>query len=1273
MVESGESSSEEDVDFNPFRKETLSVEASSSLSSETEGIDSGVVESVQNPNLYNESNNVEHNREIDEIVTVNSEKEKELNTNDNVVLEVVSNPNTNLNSSNAIEVVNDNNNVHGELNNVTRIWNNLVDWVVDDDDAICRRTRARYSLASFTLDELETFLQETDDEDDFQNADDEEEYRKFLAAVLLDPDGEGKDAEGEGNCDDDDDDNDADFEMEIEEALESDPEDNIRIESQEERRPETRQNRREKALDSGGKKKVLGHVDRPLRPLVPIVPNFPAGPLTCPGGVIPHFQVSPPQDGFIHGFSQHQKAKLRGLIHEHVQLLIQVFTLSVVDSSKRYIANQVRELICEMLCQRDRPGPSPSIWDVASLHLVQGYMDDVSAAMQELYRRQVGSACGFQIDRQPLFPLPRVPSCSGADEVVFPETAAWSYPIPKSPQSQQLPKKSLAAAIVESAKKQPVAPVPKEIAKLAERFLSLFNPALYPHKHPPMPVANRVLFTDSEDELLALGMMEFNTDWKLIQQRFLPCKSKHQIFVRQKNRCSSKAPENPIKAVRRMKTSPLTAEEKARILEGLKVYKLDWMSIWKHVVPHRDPSLLPRQWRIALGTQKSYKSDGSRKEKRRLYELHRRKRKAVAMSSHHNLSEKEDCLTENARAENNSGDDHIDNEDAAYVHEAFLADWRPETSIPHDSASQQETNAKDQNTFRYTKSQPKGCMPDSLAASKHTQTLDSLSYSTHVGRCSLYPQMSIHHQPCRDQRTNSSQYVKLAPDLPPVNLPPSVRVISQSAFKSYPCEPGVSVSGGRTANVIPRLSNVVEPGNSHCTNAGQMPSGEHRDKCGGEERALESESHMHPLLFRAPEGGRFPYFSLNSGTNTSTFSFFPGNKTQVNLNLSPNSQQTRSSTDCFHNKLKSQELSSTSCGIEFHPLLQRTDDLNENSGIASSRSTQASAGLESFGGKTQANNPFGAVPDDPGTDSVPPVGFKPASPYERANELDLVIQLSSMSRKEKAVESRNVTKDNTTSKIELQPGNFSVTLHRNRLSSDSSGDSAETLVPKGICSNIVTGADELAVPGGGISRINIDNVGDQSLPGIVMEQEELSDSDEEPGEQVEFECEEMADSEGEEGSDCEQIADLQDKEAVDAMVEKAAKDADSDDLQENHQNSHGTPPGEDSVGGKSTSPSSEPELTGKVTDQKRISSWLSLNSSGPRSPLLAESKRVENIEEDNLSKKFDPPLKRTKSSTESSAEENLPVVTSSHVGIISLVSPPRKSRKRACRSRSLNL
>lgn len=63
--------------------------------------------------------------------------------------------------------------------------------------------------------------------------------------------------------------------------------------------------------------------------------------------------------------------------------------------------------------------------------------------------------------------------------------------------------------------------------------------------------------------------------------------------------------------------------------QGLGVFKLDWMSVWKFIVPYRDPSLLPRQWRIALGTQKSYKQDAAKKEKRRVYESRKRKSKAT--------------------------------------------------------------------------------------------------------------------------------------------------------------------------------------------------------------------------------------------------------------------------------------------------------------------------------------------------------------------------------------------------------------------------------------------------------------------------------------------------------------------------------------------------------------------------------------------------------------------------------------------------------------------
>ncbi|CAI9757810.1 unnamed protein product [Fraxinus pennsylvanica] len=93
-------------------------------------------------------------------------------------------------------------------------------------------------------------------------------------------------------------------------------------------------------------------------------------------------------------------------------------------------------------------------------------------------------------------------------------------------------------------------------------------------------------------------------------------------------------------AVRRIKNSPLTSEEIARIEMGLKKFKLDWISIWRFLVPYRDPSLLPRQWRIAFGTQKSYKSDAKKKAKRRLYESKRRASKPP-VSIQHSSSEKE--------------------------------------------------------------------------------------------------------------------------------------------------------------------------------------------------------------------------------------------------------------------------------------------------------------------------------------------------------------------------------------------------------------------------------------------------------------------------------------------------------------------------------------------------------------------------------------------------------------------------------------------------------
>lgn len=98
------------------------------------------------------------------------------------------------------------------------------------------------------------------------------------------------------------------------------------------------------------------------------------------------------------------------------------------------------------------------------------------------------SGCDTRVEREPLFRF------SGFPAVVQPDFELLSSP------GQQPRKKTLAATLVESTKKQSIALVPRDISKLSERFFPLFNPALFPHKAPPLGVLKRVLFTDSEDE-----------------------------------------------------------------------------------------------------------------------------------------------------------------------------------------------------------------------------------------------------------------------------------------------------------------------------------------------------------------------------------------------------------------------------------------------------------------------------------------------------------------------------------------------------------------------------------------------------------------------------------------------------------------------------------------------------------------------------------------------------------------------------------------------------
>lgn len=1307
---------EEDVDFNPLLKDSPSQEASSSLSSENEGLDADVTDTRENASASVPTDTTAKlPSPVQDCPVGDTDPGEEVVTQTETSTagecqrgsEIGSLHEKSEGSGSRMFV--DNDLVAGEFSNAVHSSKPVIN--MDDEDAICMRTRARYSLASFTLDELETFLQETDDDDDLQNVDDEEEYRKFLAAVLLGGDGDPQSAQENDNVDDEDEENDADFELEIEEALESDIDEDARDEIQEEsydvagRRPKTRQNRRKKASVEGNKK-LLGQSKRPLRPLLPSAPiaqRLPFSTLDGKSFMLNHAADFPPSttDGSINGFSPHQIGQLHCLIHEHMQLLIQVFSICVLEPSRRHIAAKIQELITEMIHVRDHVlawrrlpypsfcffpphihpsvpneaprispvpcinesssvvdvwrtcppgnnmvppdiisaskgrresprngngpegffwipyinGPVLSVMDVAPLRLVGNFVDDVAAVVQEYHRRQVGLTCDTRSEREPLFPLSSLPASESSDKLLRGAASPTSSVADLSPKNDQTPKKTMASALVERAKKQSVALVPKEIAELAQRFYPLFNPALYPHKPPPAALANRVLFTEAEDELLALGLMECNTDWKAIQQRFLPCKSKHQIFVRQKNRSSSKAPENPIKVVRRMKNSPLTAEEIARIEEGLKIFKLDWMSIWKFFVPYRDPSLLPRQWRIANGTQKSYKCDATKNAKRQLYERNRRASKPAALANWQTSPEKEDNSRDKVCIDKDNVHSQMDREEEAYVHEAFLADWRPGTS---------DLSSSFPNSQQQEKSPLQPPLQEGSQVSEQLNRSGSggaqAPVSNEFPAAVRSPSSQVCGRPYRARRVNNARLVKLAPDLPPVNLPPSVRVMSQSAFKSYPGSATVQPSSANSSVIGPGVEAGVGKVVKHTANSGVCNSAKTgqitknpvntntssrqpqdsltiRNKDVSEERD-ESDLHMHPLLFQAPEDGHFPYYPLHSSANTSrSFNFFAGSPPQLNLSLFHNPRHANSAANFLAKSLKPSE-SGSSCRVDFHPLLQRSEDLNSCS-VAACSTPQFSANLERSEGRcAQVQSPLGGTPSMCRVNNSSTASA--VSPGQKINELDLDICLSSTSRQHKALGRGDINECGTAVSVAnakdfRNPGSLKP--------KDSFKQSGQYMpvayAPDKIGSNLDSGVHVVVVASDEGNRSTADNTEDQSLPEIVMEQEELSDSEDEVGENVEFECEEMADSEAEEGSDSDQMVDMQNED-----VEKADADADSNDQQDD-------PIRCDDSEGKAFQTVEGHQMDKKI-DHSSSSLSLNLNSCPPGSPLMKPSNEILN-------------------------------------------------------------
>ena len=125
----------------------------------------------------------------------------------------------------------------------------------------------------------------------------------------------------------------------------------------------------------------------------------------------------------------------------------------------------------------------------------------------------------------------------------------------------------------------------------------------------PVAPPSRLKFTPAEDSLLAIGLEKFGSSkWNLIKQYLLPTKTESQIMNRYKNRSSKSAEENPIKAYKISKNTPLSNEEIQLLYEGIRYYGFQWDLIASKLLPHRQSSVLAKAYRRL---QKELNSDNN--------------------------------------------------------------------------------------------------------------------------------------------------------------------------------------------------------------------------------------------------------------------------------------------------------------------------------------------------------------------------------------------------------------------------------------------------------------------------------------------------------------------------------------------------------------------------------------------------------------------------------------------------------------------------------------
>ena len=151
-------------------------------------------------------------------------------------------------------------------------------------------------------------------------------------------------------------DEDADFEVEIEEALESDTEeglDGIGRKRKRSRRPVIREKGRK--IESLQIKLLrAGRAKAPFKPLLPYSGNVSVeGSRFLVGSTSRTWMCSVKRQPSCCGFTAHQVGQLYCLMHEHVQLLLQVYVMCILEPAMQQAALDTHRMLMELVKKRE--------------------------------------------------------------------------------------------------------------------------------------------------------------------------------------------------------------------------------------------------------------------------------------------------------------------------------------------------------------------------------------------------------------------------------------------------------------------------------------------------------------------------------------------------------------------------------------------------------------------------------------------------------------------------------------------------------------------------------------------------------------------------------------------------------------------------------------------------------------------------------------------------------------------------------------------------------